>query len=72
MSKVNAIEAEKLQVSELLQGVIVVDEAVAPANESLPPASGSVLDRTVLPSAFLRVVITRVSWAREELEAVAR
>lgn len=71
MTKVSAIQAETQQVSELLRDIFVRDDGALAANDRLPPVQGSILGLSLAQSAFLRVVVSKPSWTRAELEAIA-
>jgi hypothetical protein len=72
MTKVSAMRAQTEQVSDLLQNIFAEeDEAPAPGHVSAP-TEGSILGLSAAQSGFLRLLVSKRSWSRAELEQLAR
>lgn len=71
VTKVSAMRAETEQVSELLRNIFVEDDEPPTKGEIAPPVQGSILGLSSAQSAFLRILVSKPSWTRAELEPLA-
>lgn len=70
-ARITALQKETAEVSTLLAGVFQETELLAPEPaESEPTAQSQLLGLDAEHSAFLRMLLTRPSWARDEMADV--
>jgi TerB-like protein len=71
MAKVNAMRAETQEVSDLLKSIFAEEDETPAVGNISPRPEGSILGLSSAHSAFLRILVSKTSWARTELEPLA-
>ena len=71
IAKVDAMRAETEQISNILQNIFAEQDETPLTGGVSPSAQGSILGLSPAQSAFLRTLVTKTSWSREEAEDLA-